>query len=490
MDVSQTCLRGVEGRRGRLPLGLVVFLMGAAWLAASARYASAQGQTEVVAVTGDQVANSEEAFVPAFVARFSTPVINNHGEVAFVGHSQAGGIGRGGGPVVSRVYRGRRGRLTRIYEGSVSTNIDLNDAGQVALLTANTTSPVVIRGDGTTTVEIARAGQPLPVGTLSSLIGAPNITNDGGVSFVAGGGRRGPGGVYRGAGSALEVIAQNNQTVPEDGGTFSNFNPGGINLPAPSTNESGQVAFWAGAITGGEAYDGIFLGDGISTARIARDSQTPPFGPNEFRNVDWQQPLVNDAGRVAFFTDDVNDFPPGGDVYLSDGATLTRIGGSATSVLGLNNAGQVLFAGLAEGNRPGLLLGTESSLVSIAVQAGTDGANWLEGASLNEAGQVAFLSNTCGLCLYDESLGIVEVAQISDPFLESTIVDLGFRGSIGGEPGSLTDTGIPRIAYSFALADGRQGIAVWSLVPEPGSFVLVGLAMVGFGIIWHRRRKI
>jgi hypothetical protein len=158
-------------------------------------------------------------------------------------------------------------------------------------------------------------------------------------------------------------------------------------------------------------------------------------------------------------------------------------------LIGLNNAGQVLLLGETASGRQGLFRGGALSLVSIAEQADDGDEAWLEGASLNEAGQVAFLSKSCGLCLFDDALGFVDVARVGDSLLGSTITDLDFRGSVAGEPGALADTGIPRVAYSFTLGDGRRGVAVWSLVPEPGSVLLVGLAMVGLGGVRVRRRN-
>jgi hypothetical protein len=52
---------------------------------------------------------------------------------------------------------------------------------------------------------------------------------------------------------------------------------------------------------------------------------------------------------------------------------------------------------------------------------------------------------------------------------------LDFSGSgsgYGDEQSGFNESGIPRIAYRFSLADGRSGIAIWTL-PEPATWALL-----------------
>jgi len=84
------------------------------------------------------------------------------------------------------------------------------------------------------------------------------------------------------------------------------------------------------------------------------------------------------------------------------------------------------------------------------------------------------------------------VARAGDLLLGSSIteLDLVSAGTAGRVRSGLSMNGPTRVAYRFVLADGREGIAVWSLVPEPGSAVLVCLAMLGLGGVRVRRRSV
>jgi hypothetical protein len=69
-------------------------------------------------------------------------------------------------------------------------------------------------------------------------------------------------------------------------------------------------------------------------------------------------------------------------------------------------------------------------------------------------------------------------------------VFLEFLGSDWGndELSGFNKYGPTRIAFKFTLADYREGVAVWTMVPEPGSLTLVLGAAVGLGVFRARRR--
>jgi hypothetical protein len=112
---------------------------------------------------------------------------------------------------------------------------------------------------------------------------------------------------------------------------------------------------------------------------------------------------------------------------------------------------------------------------------------------INNAGQIAFSSpltetiggadTDWGIFLFDNSHGIIEVARKGDALLGSTISELALRNGadLNSEYSPINAAGITRVAYHFTLADGRQGIAVWSLIPEPGSCLLVGIGLLVIG---------
>jgi hypothetical protein len=97
---------------------------------------------------------------------------------------------------------------------------------------------------------------------------------------------------------------------------------------------------------------------------------------------------------------------------------------------------------------------------------------------LNDHGQIAFTSfvvggnlfNDTGIFFYDDDEGLLQVARIGDPLLGSTVKTLALAtgasranlaGAAAGRPFSpLNNHG--QVAYSFVLADGRAGVAVWT----------------------------
>ena len=107
---------------------------------------------------------------------------------------------------------------------------------------------------------------------------------------------------------------------------------------------------------------------------------------------------------------------------------------------------------------------------------------------LNNAGQVAFtagldvdLSNNVpieehGIFFFDETRGLFQVAREHDPLLGSTITALRLAGTSltpsGGvapaENSGLNEKG--DVAFGFTLADGREGIAIWTLNPPSSDF--------------------
>jgi hypothetical protein len=115
---------------------------------------------------------------------------------------------------------------------------------------------------------------------------------------------------------------------------------------------------------------------------------------------------------------------------------------------------------------------------------------------INDAGQVAFsaslidtvggTSDGMGIFFFDETHGVLQIARTGDSLLGSTIADFGIGGVLTNV--AMNKAGVPRIAYRFNLADGRGGIAVWSLVPEPGGVWLVAMAVVGLAR-WRQRRR-
>ena len=169
-----------------------------------------------------------------------------------------------------------------------------------------------------------------------------------------------------------------------------------------------------------------------------------------------------------------------------------------------NNEGEVTFEGRLA-NTPGgadddtgIFRGDDNGeLVSIVRegQAALDGNGSFRSFGepiQNDAGQIAFngyLRNTTGgsdddegLYIYDDLLGLRQVAREGSALLGSTITDIDFadpsrfdaRFLTNEEWRGLNERG--QVAFGFRLADSRSGIAVAKLVPEPSGLLLVLLA--------------
>ena len=119
----------------------------------------------------------------------------------------------------------------------------------------------------------------------------------------------------------------------------------------------------------------------------------------------------------------------------------------------------------------------------------------LSDPALNDLGQLAFVADIdlqdggstvdqFGLFFYDDLLGLTSVARTGDAFDGSTITDLRFTSgfSLQDEGSGLNDLG--QVAYAYSLADGRSGVAVWT-IPEPG-VAMTGLALLSLATLRRR----
>lgn len=351
----------------------------------------------------------------------------------------------------------------------------LNNLGQVGFLAglANTAGgttddAAIYRGDGTALVQIARKGQAAFGGNIGPNISTPSMNEVGDLAFgatISGGPNAGEH-ILRGDGTTLTSIAQTGAAAP-GGGVFNT-------LRASDINGLGQVNFTASLSgTAGGATDdvGLFVGDGTTLVQIVRENQLTPSGNGAFNNAGFDNEM-NDSGQVAFNTSLRNTANGTADDYglfRGDGNTLIEIIREGQVVPGGNGT----FA---------------ASSLNIPYQP-----------NINAAGQVTFLSsidgtsilNDHGIFVFDISLGLQTVARLGDSLLGSTITSLNFDNSnpvsnnpIGGDQ-RLAFNDLGQVTYSFTLADGRSGIALWT-IPEPSSALLVGLG--AFALAARRRR--
>lgn len=227
------------------------------------------------------------------------------------------------------------------------------------------------------------------------------------------------GGVYLADNGALSKVAKSGDEAPEtNGAKFFSFGRG-------VSTHRGVVAFRG---LYGASQDGVFASDGVSLRAIALQGDPAPSGT--FDDFFW--PSVS-AGRTAFYA---NFDSTRQGIFVEEGGNIVSVamtgdsllGGVLTSLYQMVSVGgsQIVFNGTVDGALNGLFVH--------------------EGASLTP------------------------VLKTGDPLFGSTVVGAQI-GRFGLDP---ADSG--QIAFSYALSDGRRGIAIATPVPEPRTLgALLGL---------------
>jgi hypothetical protein len=465
-------------------------------------YSDTFNPTRVVAREGSTVPGGNGTF-----SEFETPVLAYNRWIVFGARL----AGTSGGAADNRgVYRERDGLLEEVFRAgqaapdgngvfaSVDANIDYSDInsnldGRVAFLAELTNTAGgpgapdtkgIYRFQGPIRIQVARGGQAPPdgIGTFENL--HEPVLNDGGqVGFSATIAGAGPAsaGIFRGNGISqtemeLTQIVRRGEAAPDGNGTFEQFSE------RVTMGESLEVAFWAkltGTANGALDDQGIYRANGITPIyQVARTGETAPSGNGVFSSFQSggfeQYPAT--FHEVVFF------------------AELTGTSGGTTDNTGIfqgtgnNDLVELVRKGQAspDGN------GTFSEF-----------GNTLGGdiAAVDYEGTIAFWSRLAGtsggttddegIFVYDDYRDIMwKVAREGDSLLGSTIVELGFEAGehLGHGLSGYGLEQIQHVAYRFVLADGREGVAVWARVPEPGDLMLVSVAVGGLGLIGARGR--
>ncbi|HAV64054.1 MAG TPA: hypothetical protein DCY13_17020 [Verrucomicrobiales bacterium] len=251
--------------------------------------------------------------------------------------------------------------------------------------------------------------------------------------------------IYLGGAGGLELVVRNDASPPEGNGLFEHFQVGAL-------NNSNLVAFTATLkeTSGGTSDDaGLYLAQSNALHLVAREGSPAPNGGN-WRN--FQQPSLNDRGAMAFLGFADFNLTYGSGVYVATTNTLTLLVPSRTPApdgQGVLNLEQSTFPILAINNR---------------------------GQVLFQASIIGGLSTArMGLFLAEPDGTLHQVARRGQAVLESTInqIELTSTGGIvdagGADLGGqrpLNDAG--QVAFWAELADGRDGIFLWSPpVPAP-----------------------
>jgi hypothetical protein len=320
------------------------------------------------------------------------------------------------------------------------------------------------------------------------------------------------------------------QDAPDGNGTF------GL-TGVPTINDAGQVAFPAGlsGTSGGESdNEGIFRGDGATIVQIVRENQAAPDGNGRYASSPDPATRLNNLGQTAFlayFRNTIGGTSDDTGILRGDGTSLdiivragqmapdgngafssfTLFGGGRLPYV-LNDVGQVAFEGFLAGtaggtsDNRGIFRSDGETNVQVvrAGEAAPDGNGrfaFFQDPALNDAGQLAFraglrdtigggIGDNTGIFFFDDALGLQQVARAGDVFLGSTITFLDFASAdqLGDEFSGLNESGVPRVAFFFRLADSREGIAIWSPVSEPSSGILLAVSVLGAWRSQIRRR--
>jgi hypothetical protein len=395
-------------------------------------------------------------------------------------------------------------------------NAALNEAGQVAFpaviaLNGGGSTTAIFRSDGTaqTLTQIVGQGQALPTGNgvygPLYLVGTPpTLNNAGQVVFSSRIDSASNGqtfGLFRGDGVSVIPIELLFSPAP-DGTLFGSLTAG------PVLNDSGTVALTTTLYQTNRLALGSALAvtDGPSAAFYGQTGQSTPDGQGTFNTA--RAPYLNDVGQAAF----VASVQTAGSAFtalyfVSSSGAVTEVARTGNPVPGLtgenlvqfewltlNNSGQLAFTARTCCHAGVFLWNPATGVIrSLAVsgQGPPDGngvINVVSGSAtspveLNDSGEAAFASfitgsgilNDFGVFFYDDKLGLVQAARYGDPLLGSTINQLNLAtgaskaytaGTAAGRAFSpLNNRG--QLAYSFVLADGRSGVAVWTMPSKP-----------------------
>jgi hypothetical protein len=207
-------------------------------------------------------------------------------------------------------------------------------------------------------------------------------------------------GVFLASERGIEKLAAIGDTVPS-GERIAGF---GEN-PAMAINEAGIAGFIA-TLTGGKATEGVFLVQKGKLTAVALSGAAAPDGGGTL--AEFQSPVLNDGGEVAFLATLRRGREAGEAIYLWRRGQLVKIvatgdrapsGGIFTGFgnPALNNKGEVAFGALTEQGPilGGIFTGTPGDLHHVlaagsAAPTGGIFARFSERLDLNDASAIAF----------------------------------------------------------------------------------------------------
>ncbi len=388
------------------------------------------------------------------------PAINASGDVAFYGSVNDGTDSFGGvfrytaGTGVTIALQGNAAPGGGTYGDEFgSDDVRLSNGGQVGFFVkvgGTDENPLygVFRGNGTTTVVVARDGAAAPGGGNYAGVGSPATSSAGLVtlnSYLS----TDQEGLFQSNGTATTVIARTGGSAP-GGNTYNSPQP----LP-PAANASGQVAFHS--TLSGANTAGVFRFNGTTTTAIALAGTPAPGSGLTFGNFSGTHvPQINASGQVAFHSYlDVGTTNQG--VYRGDGTTLTAI-----AVTGMTAPGTTLPF-------------DEMSFDSVR---------------LNDQGRVAFRGRLLGASAATNR-GLWAGTSMADLELIAREGDVFFVNGANrtlAEPSAFFELNDAGIAWRATFTDNTQAILYSTFTPVPEPATVFGLASVALALSAARRR--
>lgn len=521
-----------------LPKVFVLFLL--VWMSTGGMFkASASGTIQTIAIEGEPAPDGNGDFGNQFSGPgFGQPAINAGGEIAFMafhtntaaGLSDRVGLYRFNGVTLETLARSglpaspTMGSFSgfKIYSTSGRRFLTLNDPGTVGVFATVSGDPdyasvcgagIFQFANGTHVPAVLCGGaDPRGLGTFND-IGEHGLNRHGRVAFQA---RVNITdfdirvGVFHGTENDLFTVLMQGDSVPDSAETFTASLLRGF-------NDEDQLLIFADDTgdEGGLANEAIYLGGRDGLQLIVKNDTAPPEGDGLFR--DFALGAVNNSNVVAFVArlkDTAGGTSDDAGLYLGTTNALYRVAREGDlSPLdrnwgtfrqpALNDRGEMAI--LVTGNSAGIYVFT-TNLVAARVPHGTpppDGQGTLNlsqgnfpNVAINNRGQVLFQATISGgpsdqrmgVFLADPDGSLHQVVRRGQPLLGSTVsqVEMTSVGGVvdaGGEDlGSqraLNDAG--QVAFWAELADGRDGIFLWSppvAAPTIGGFTLEGADVV------------
>lgn len=435
---------------------------------------------------------------------FGVPILSDTGSVAF--YAQLSGTSGGSadnlalftGDTTQLDAIARRG-VTQLDGSTISSfnilELYIDDTGSVSSLAQVDGGFLNFIGDESLVRPLVLPSSASPSGNNELVFnGTPALGPNGSTAYRA---------TYSGENAESGVYLQTPAGVASIVALAGDSAPGGgvldlqFNTSPPLINAGSQVAFLA-SVDDTIDYNAILrYSDGVG-AELARSGGTTTDGQITFDFLTSLSPLSN-SGAVAFAAQYSEGTAQRQGVFLADGANITLQAGGILpgasipadeiQMIGLNEAGQSAFLAEVEFSRFGIYRADDEQVVSVAQEEtltprGDKFFLPFNGTTvaLSEAGDVIFsarladepdaLPDSFGIFRYSDAAGLEQLLTMGDPLLGSTLTGIGFtgQGQFLSQAGSLARSSVNsagEFAFLFALEDGRDGIAIWTLDDEP-----------------------